>query len=186
MKRRNVLLGIGTAAVGTTALVGTGAFSRSEASRSVSVEVADDNDAYLGLRQLGSGQRALEDGTPETVEFSFPSAREDDDLGLGTNSVYEFTQDADEANREDPVKGLLEITNAGTHAVEVRSEQPETDGPGVELFDIEDSNRVALRESPRTLEVGKSFRVGFRIDTRNLEAGEEFDEKITIVAEAVE
>ena len=49
MQRRNFLIGVsGTAAAGS-ALLGTGAFSRVESQRDVTIQVAEDPDAYLGL-----------------------------------------------------------------------------------------------------------------------------------------
>ena len=49
MQRRNFLVGLGSASVGGSALLGSGAFSRVESHRNVTVEVAEDPDAYLGL-----------------------------------------------------------------------------------------------------------------------------------------
>lgn len=49
MNRRNVLIGLGTAAVGTGAAFGSGAFTQVEAERSVNVEVANDSNAHVGL-----------------------------------------------------------------------------------------------------------------------------------------
>ena len=51
MRRRHVLLGAGAAASGS-ALIGTGAFSRVESQRDVTIEVAEDSDAYLGLDEV--------------------------------------------------------------------------------------------------------------------------------------
>ena len=49
MKRRNFLVGVGGTAIGASALVGSGAFSRVESQRMVNIEVAHDRDAYLGM-----------------------------------------------------------------------------------------------------------------------------------------
>lgn len=49
MQRRNFLVGIGSASVGGSALLGSGAFSRVESHRNITVEVAEDPSAYLGL-----------------------------------------------------------------------------------------------------------------------------------------
>ena len=54
MKRRNFLVGVGGTAVGGSALIGSGAFSRVESNRAVSIEVAKDPDAYLGLDRCDS------------------------------------------------------------------------------------------------------------------------------------
>ena len=49
MKRRQLLLGLGTATAGGSALLGSGAFSMVEAHRDISIEVTGDADAYLRL-----------------------------------------------------------------------------------------------------------------------------------------
>jgi len=49
MKRRKFLLGVGSATAAGSALIGSGAFSRVESHRDVSIAVAEDPDAYLGL-----------------------------------------------------------------------------------------------------------------------------------------
>ena len=55
MQRRNLLIGMGSLTVGGAATIGTGAFTSVEASRSVSVSVADDSEAFLRLAKVGSG-----------------------------------------------------------------------------------------------------------------------------------
>jgi len=49
MQRRNLLIGMGSLAAGGAATIGTGAFASVEATRSVSVNVQGDQNAYLGL-----------------------------------------------------------------------------------------------------------------------------------------
>lgn len=172
MKRRTVL---GLAAWTTASLVtaGSGAFTVARVDREMTVDVVDDSEAYLALRELGSGGRSVEDGRPgQTVRFSFPGDDEERVSGhpvgdgLGTDSVYEFVSDADGA-----VDGLLEIVNKETNTVEVSDDQDETDGPRVELFDVTDSDRRAIRENHPVLSPGESVRVGVRIDTHGVEIG---------------
>ena len=52
MKRRNFLIGVGGTAIGGSALLGSGAFSRVESHRDVAIQVANDANAYLGLKLL--------------------------------------------------------------------------------------------------------------------------------------
>jgi hypothetical protein len=52
MERRKFLIGIGSATVGGSALLGSGAFSRVESHRQVAVQVANDANAYLGFLPL--------------------------------------------------------------------------------------------------------------------------------------
>lgn len=54
MKRRNFLIGTGSAAIGGSALIGTSAFSQVDAHRSVSIQVAEDDNAYLGMNDCMS------------------------------------------------------------------------------------------------------------------------------------
>ncbi len=50
MDRRRFLLGAGGAAIGGSALLGSGAFTRVESQRAVTIQVAEDPDAYLGMQ----------------------------------------------------------------------------------------------------------------------------------------
>lgn len=54
MKRRNLLLLLGSAGAGSMT-VGTGAFSSVNAEREVVVNVVEDEDAYLGVKQVRTG-----------------------------------------------------------------------------------------------------------------------------------
>lgn len=54
MKRRKFLVGTGALAAGGAAALGSGAFSRVESQRDVTIEVAKDPDAYLGLDRCDS------------------------------------------------------------------------------------------------------------------------------------
>jgi len=52
MERRKFLLGAGSTAIGSSALVGSGAFSQVSSNRTVSVRTAHDKNAYLGLHEI--------------------------------------------------------------------------------------------------------------------------------------
>ncbi|WP_164471685.1 hypothetical protein [Halosimplex salinum] len=54
MNRRNVLIGIGTAAVGSGAALGSGALTQVEASRSLSITTQGDGSAFLELNGQSS------------------------------------------------------------------------------------------------------------------------------------
>lgn len=181
MKRRTVLGALGVLGSSSLFTIGSGAFSFLRAERELTINVEHDNDAYLGLRQLGKGTRAIEDGTPEQVEFRFPGLQEaidDPDLGLGKNSVYEFEFDAE----EDDARGLLRITNQGTNDVSVHSEHETTSELDIEIFDVDDTDKTALRDDPVELSPGDSVDVGFRIETFDVEP-DTYEETLTIVAE---
>jgi hypothetical protein len=190
MNRRTFITAVGAAAAGGSALIGTGAFTSVSASRTVTVETADDNEAFLALEELGEGEgiasgRSVKDG--DVLAFSFPGTGErldDPDLGLGVDSVYEFTQDSAEANESLSEEGLARITNQGTQPVAVYSQFSTDSALEIELFDVTSSDRTAFRDAPPELAVGEHVDVGFRIRTFDAEINE-FDETLTIVAERV-
>lgn len=91
MKRRSFLLGTGSAAAGGSALIGTGAFSRVESHRSVTISVAEDDDAYLGMNDCID-----EDGN-ETPNSSFADL---DDLGHLRVDMGESGNDGSGVNSE--------------------------------------------------------------------------------------
>lgn len=190
MNRRTLVAGVSSLLGGAGAVISSGAFSFSRADRNLNVVVQDDNAAYLKLQQLGGGGRSGEDETPEQVVFEFPGFREgrhnpNDPEGIGADSVYEFVDDA-----KGETEGLLEITNQGTNDVKIVTDQSATDGPQIELFDVADQDRTALRNVQRELDVGERFKAGIRIDTHGVEisggngTNGEYWETITLIAEA--
>jgi hypothetical protein len=52
MERRKFLIGTGALAAGGAAALGSGAFSRVESQRQVSIQVANDENAYLGFKEM--------------------------------------------------------------------------------------------------------------------------------------
>lgn len=61
MERRKFLLGAGSAAVGASAIVGSGAFSSVQADRALNLNVVTDDDAYLTLMPSGCPNGAYAD-----------------------------------------------------------------------------------------------------------------------------
>lgn len=184
MKRRQVITAIGGLAASASLTLGSGAFTSVSAGRQLTVETAGDNDALLRLEQLGAGKRSTEDGSPEQVEFSFPGLQErldDPSSGLGVDSTYEFDRDAEESGSTSPVEGLLRIENQGSQPVEVYSRHETDSDLDVELYDVTDATKTALRDSPVVIDVGEHVDVGFRIRTFDADVGT-FDETLTIVA----
>lgn len=184
MKRRQFVLGLGAVTASGATLLGSGAFTSVSADRTISVETAQDSEAFLELNALGEPERSL---AGDTVEFEFPSLAEQevDDVnpqnpqGLGRDSVYRFASDVDGSN------GLLKITNNGTQSVDVFAEQQQTSGnvPEVDIFDVETGD-LLTSGSPGTLDVGKEeLKIGFRIDTTGVDT-REHDIDLTIVADA--
>lgn len=186
MKRRQFVLGLGAVTASGATLLGSGAFTSVSADRTISVETAQDSEAFLELDALGlSGIRGGRSGAGNTVAFEFPSLaeQEEDDVnpqnpqGLGRDSVYRFASDVDGSN------GLLQITNNGTQSVDVFAEQQTSgDVPEIDIFDV-GTGDLLTSGSPGTLDVGGELNVGFRIDTTGVDT-REHDIDLTIVADA--
>ncbi|MFW6153334.1 MAG: hypothetical protein ACOC42_03135 [Halobacteriota archaeon] len=199
MDRRKFLIGIGGASLGGSALISTGAFSRIEAQRGVSIEVAEDPEAYLGLDKCDTpnGSYVHDDGDGHMAIFmddQNPTIG-DTPLGEGVNSDSRTWFDR-----------VFQICNQGKQAVCVYIEDDE-DWPVVEqdddpdqdltpylgdrrvLFYPEDERDGSLigPENHVLLEVGSCLCVGLRTNTKGLADGDELldvlDNEIVIVAD---
>ena len=173
MKRRRFLAGVGGLTAAGGAALGTGAFTSVEAERSVSIDVADDDRAFLRLEPL------VKDGIKDnptgrskdfgqTVSFTIPGTGDGESQsaeGVGLDSVYEFHD-------------LLQVSNQGTQPVALYSSY---DGDSLADLALVNDNGV-LRNDPPILDVGDSIDVGLYIDTHGSSIGE-FDETLTIIAD---
>jgi hypothetical protein len=142
------------------------------------------------LEQRGGGGRSVETGSPGKIALSFPGASASDDLGLGTDSVYEFDTDSGrdifgDTNEGEQEPGLLSIANGGTQPVSVFARDETESTVDIEMYDVADPDKTALREDPVTLTPGGSVNVGLRISTHGAVSGK-FDEELTVVARATE
>ena len=131
MQRRNFIIGAGALAAGTGAAVGTGAFSSVEASREVSVEVADDAQAYLAIEATSDYAETDGDGVLELDFGDLGDAGEGEHVG--ENSTYIF-------GSGNPDRNVFEVQNQGTQTVEVTPEYQvlQFDTDGNDLGTIED------------------------------------------------
>jgi len=181
MNRRRFLSTLGAAAGAGTLALGSGAFTSVEAERTVAVDVADDDRAFLRLEPIvddgvdgdGDGEadptgRSFTNG--ETVGFELPGDEDGenpDAAGVGIDSVYEFGD-------------LLMVVNQGTQPVTVHSTY---DGSALADLALLGTDGV-LRDDPPTLDVGESLDAGLLVDTHGSDVGS-FDETLTVVAERV-
>lgn len=108
MNRRQYLAALGTAAAGTTAAVGTGAFTSVSADRSVSVQIATDSNALLGLVPGDTGL-VSEDGGTLQINLGGSAT---DASGVNFNAV---TTIGDPDNPEDDY--AFKVVNQGTQSV---------------------------------------------------------------------
>lgn len=170
MKRRT-LLGLVAVNLGAgTAVIGSGAFSSTEAERTVSVEVVPDYDAYLALESRIDGERSRIGDYELRLQFPGLSDEADGD-GVGADSVYEFHD-----------SGFV-VTNQGTNGIEVYLDQDDSNGPTIEVYEHDDPDRDAIdKENPYELPVGEELIVGTRIDTSGVDTGN-YDETLQIIGE---
>jgi hypothetical protein len=102
MKRRNFLIGAGGAAIGGSALLGSGAFSRVESHRTVAVQVANDANAYLGIKGLDTPNSNNYFSYDEQghAQLNIADQAEGGGEGINSNSITWFD-------------GLFELCNQG-------------------------------------------------------------------------
>lgn len=109
MERRKFLIGLGSLAAGSSAAVGTGAFSNFQGSRDASFSIAADNNAFLGLSAsntgLENGEHASVGGNNELqIHFDSNSATGGD--GLNPDSETWFDE-------------VFKVTNQGTQPIDL-------------------------------------------------------------------
>jgi hypothetical protein len=131
MRRRTVLLGLGTLVAGSGAVAGTGAFTSVSAERSVSVNTAGDANALLAIEPTDRGESVITDNSdtgPLTINLGA-------DRGLNENALT-------------TISPLLRITNnaadGSSTRVKLTSESPGT----TEAYD---GIGYAISEDPRAV-----------------------------------
>ena len=105
MDRRKFVAGLGALAGGGAIATGTGAFSSIEAERNLSVSVAEDSNAYLGIEALDD---EYIDATDDTLDIALTKANPTTEGGEGIN-----------ASAVTGIGDLFEVTNQGTQNADV-------------------------------------------------------------------
>jgi len=193
MQRRNFILGLGSASLAGSAMLGTGAFSRVESHRSVTIAVAEDPDAYLGLDKCdtpnGSYVDIDDNGHLEVLMNPDNPTIGDSPLGSGVNS-----------NSRSYFDNVFQLCNQGKEAVCVHIEDSST-WPRVPEGEMRDGGErrvefylgdtpgvsVVGEENAFLLEVGQCVCVGLMTRTFGLSDGDELlgelDNEIKLVAD---
>ena len=201
MERRKFLMGVGSASLGGSALLGTGAFSRVESQRNVSVAVAEDPDAYLGLDKCSidgsetpNSSYAWPDDhghleilmNPDNPTIEGNSEEVDDSpLGEGINSDSRTWFD-----------NVFQICNQGKEEICIwigdDDDWPRVDDDDgerrVDFYIAEDDGRsIVGAENQYRIALGNCVCIGIKTNTKGLEAGDElldvFDDEIVIHAD---
>lgn len=145
MNRRNVLVALGAVAILTGIVFGTGAFTQVEAERTVTVEFADDSNAFLGLNETAEN--------PQYVSFVNGGAGQQVvQIQLNSSAGAGDGLNDDAVTTIDPV---LNVTNQGTQEVNVSFNGGLTT-PGIALTG---TNDAALN----SLAVGDTAQVGIEV-----------------------
>lgn len=185
MKRRKLLLGLGTASATGAAAFGTGAFSAIEAERQISVNTAGDASAFLQLlpadhKSLSEGVRSPNGAYAQLVNGQLTldfSAANDGVSGEGLN------QDSTTVARE-----VFLVGNQGTQEVEIAI-TPGEESAGTLVFPQKDVLLAILPDGgtvgePVSLDVGEKQRFSV-IATVGTDIEEPpIDDTITFLAEA--
>ncbi|MFB6123689.1 MAG: hypothetical protein ABEJ78_09560 [Haloferacaceae archaeon] len=158
MKRRNLILGLGSLSAAGAAGVGTGAFSLGEVDRDATVAVASEDQAYLAMEPSPgpNGAYATTGGAGEIgLDFSGTGGQN----GSGVNSEGEFYFD-----------DVFRIENQGTQTVYVWanfSNGTQFDDSNLYLYP-NGARQTRLNDGPNsvlTLAPGESAEIGVYIDT---------------------
>ncbi|MDR5672522.1 hypothetical protein RH858_05075 [Halalkaliarchaeum sp. AArc-GB] len=196
MDRRRFLVGLGSASVGGSALLGSGAFSRVEAQRSVTIQVAEDPDAYLGMDKCSIGgsetpnsSYAHLDGNGHLEILMNPDNPTigETDLGEGINSDSRMWAD-----------NVFQLCNQGKENACIWIEdyddelsdppEPYEDERRVDFYLGDNRDRSIVGEDNAIgLPLGECVCIGLKTNSKGLSEGdellEELDNEIRIVAD---
>ena len=188
MKRRSFVLGAGSTAATGSAIFGSGAFSRVESQRQVTVQLAEDTDAYLGLKPIDTpnsnnfveldenGHLKIDIGDYDAAN---PETEYDYETGVGINS-----------DSNTLFEGMFDICNQGKASAEVWIDIDRDDyiDGGDPMLDFRDENNKSLiLTSGKTIPVGECVRVAIDLASYGVNANSDeplFDGEAVIHAEA--
>ena len=185
MQRRRFLLGLGSTALGGSALLGSGAFTRVQSQRRVKIEVAHDSEAYLGLVRREEYPNAsyvdYDDKSHLRVRLNPENPNlEDPDRGTGVNSDSTST-----------FHDLFDVCNHGKQPVCVWFEKgpvqtvmdPDSSlyGEDMVIFyrDGDPDDRIDREDDAFELDVGECAAVGLQTRTYSIGAGSKLLNEVT-------
>lgn len=165
MNRRKFLVGLGAVSVATTGVVGSGALSSTESRRDLTVTVRNDTEAYLGFIPYdknfayGMGRDHIE----FKFDDEFRDELDDDDQGdgVGTDSVYEFTN-------------LFGVENQGTKPIRIFGNYDDDVLDDVQLLEFapNPSDDPLTTDSRSTeIEPGNRLKLSMLLDTADVPTG---------------
>lgn len=188
MNRRTFLFGTGTAAVGSSLMLGTGAFTTTQADRQLAVEVVPDESMLVGLSP-GELNPQYVSPTQETAAPTYMINITTDNGELGLDGG-EYALGANTTTR---IEGLLTVANNSQSAVRVSAEfVPGSDWfpgsqwvPGSEWIFAGTGGAeetTSLLENEFLLDTGESLQVGLELELLDVEEGQ-YDGTLQLQAE---
>jgi hypothetical protein len=144
MKRRNLLIGLGTAAGSSAALLGTGAFSNTEVDRQMTIQVVGDENSFLKLVP-GEANGVYTDDSGKKLVWNFAGQN----TGLGLGSSYQFDETfviENQAKRNTPLYVWTSVSSAafGKDALYIYGDDPETPLNQGEAVEVPSGESVSL------------------------------------------
>ncbi|QLD86569.1 hypothetical protein HWV23_12800 [Natronomonas halophila] len=198
MKRRTILVGLGSASVGASTLVGSGAFSAANVRRDTSIDVVPDSDALVGLgpctgpqgQPTSNGVYVVEENGQFALQISDANDAFDGD-GVNVESIYWFDS-------------VFEICNQSGHpvCVDFQIDVPPVPGPVPNEYDFEAGDDAVVfyegddrsavidvsesnpRESGFSLVPGECLCVGFVVRAFGFDAGTDIFRNATLTINA--
>ena len=183
MKRRNFIIGIGSLAAGSAAAISTGAFTSVEATREVSVTVAEEDEAYLALDPTDEDNATFvtQDNSAEeelSIDINDANGTVNNGNGVGLDSIYEFDN-------------LFNVENQGTQQRDVSITTlsstdfgPDVSGLTVHFYagEWQGTSLDPNNGSPVTVGTGESATIGLRVTTTGETSTGDFDADATVTA----
>lgn len=175
MKRRTAIIGLGSLAVGGSAVIGTSAFTQVEADREVAVDVVNDQEAYIALEAVDRDGEAVDEGR-------VPEAQDDPFALVGEHSGrLELNITALNSDAETVIRDVFKIANLGTKDdVLIYIEQSGAD-ENVLSFSDQDGNSLDGDENGVELDVGDDIIVDIIADTYNTDPSDDIVDSITVI-----
>lgn len=191
MERRQFVAGVGAVTTAGAGLLGSGAFSRTESERSVSVQTAADTDAYLELNVVT--------GSANSQNYVIPPGFDDDGhieifieqsgqngFGVNSNSFSYFDDLFKICNRGKAEANVYiddEIAGVGDGDGEIKFYSGTASGSQGE----DGIESLLGQENQEPVGIGDCLIVGLRANSRGISAIEEdelFEDYVTIVADS--
>lgn len=191
MKRRKLLLGLGTVAAGGTAIASSGAFSKVEAEKQLSIAIAEDRDAFLALEATDSTNSEAFVETTGNGNIVIDISDNEQAGGVNRGSVT-------------VLDSLLRVCNQGTEETTfyIHSPDDEAFAPGVSATTRDGTDRLQLYvgngdagrssvmgdENAVAIPLGECRDLGVRVVTTGIDADVDqlIDEELTFVGDILE